>query len=227
MLADFLVYLGVFGILLTLLLLIYYLFRRIRWFMGKLQGEKISTPGLVKSIRNLLFIIIMVAVFGMLLFAGFFARAYHAFTLEEEVAEIQIEATGNENSTRVTLVQFLPSDSQIVRTFPIYGDQWMLEGDILKWDNWLNFLGLHTRYRLTRIRGRYLKTEDELNKPQAVYSLVANEDHPLWRYLYEFGPQLPFVSTVYGNAVFQTSHEEKRFAIMVSTSGFLAREINE
>lgn len=223
--ADLLVYIGIFGVLLSLLLLIYYLFRRIRWFMGKLQQKKVSTPGIVNSIRNLLFIIILVAVFGMLLFAGFFARAYHAFTFEEEVAEVQIEATGKENSSRVTLIQFLESDSQIVRTFLIYGDQWMLEGDILKWDNWLNFLGIHTRYRLTRIRGRYLKTEDELNKQQTIYSLVENENHPLWRYLYEFGPHLPFVSTVYGNAVFQTSDEEKRFVVTVSTSGFVAREI--
>ncbi len=223
--ADFLVYLGIFGILLSLLFLIYYLFRRIRWFMGKLQQKKVSAPGVITSIRNLLFIIILVAVFGMLLFAGFFARAYHAFTFEEEVAEIHIEATGNENSARVTLFQLLPSDSQIVRTYIIYGDQWMLEGDILKWDNWLNFLGIHTRYRLTRIRGRYLRTEDELNKQQTIYSLVENEDHPLWRYLYEYGPQLPFVSTVYGNAVFQNSNDEKWFVVTVSTSGFVAREM--
>jgi len=64
----------------------------------------------------------------------------------------------------------------------------MIEGEILKWQNWLNFLGLSTRYRLTRLRGRYLNVEAEINKPRSVYSLVAQENNPLWRHLYQFGP---------------------------------------
>ncbi len=101
----------------------------------------------------------------------------------------------------------------------------MLEGDILKWDSFLNFLGLHTRYRLTRLRGRYLKTDEEIHKQATVYSLVPDENHPLWQYLYKFGQKLPLVNSVYGNAVFQTADMEKHFHIFVSTSGFLAREV--
>ena len=102
----------------------------------------------------------------------------------------------------------------------------MLEGDILKWDDWLNFMGLHTRYRLTRIRGRYLRTTDEMKEQPTIYPLVENENHPLWRYLYDYGPELPMVSTVYGNAVFQTSGKEKRFKIFVGLSGFVVREVS-
>ena len=46
-------------------------------------------------------------------------------------------------------------------TFFIRGDQIDNQGDILKWDPLLNFLGFHTRYRLTRLRGRYLKTAEK------------------------------------------------------------------
>jgi hypothetical protein len=106
----------------------------------------------------------------------------------------------------------------------VRGDQWMIEGDILKWDHWLNFLGLKTRYRLTRLRGRYLETEMEIRHRPTVYSLVKEENHPLWRYLYLYGHQLPFVSTVYGNAAFQTSTENKRYFLYAGTSGFLVRE---
>jgi len=41
----------------------------------------------------------------------------------------------------------------------------------LKWRNWLNFLGLHTRYRLTRLRSRYLEASDELTKPSSIHPL--------------------------------------------------------
>jgi len=226
MLTDYIVYLSSIGIVVALLLLLFYLFRRVNWILGKLRNKKVSMPGLASSIRNLILIILLIAVLGMLLFAGFFTRSYYAFTYEKPIAEIFVEGTGQEKKARITLIQFVSPDLQITRKYLINGDQWMLEGDILKWDNWLNFIGVKTRYRLTRIRGRFLRTEDELTRQQTVYSLVDNENHPLWRYLYEFGPELPFVSTVYGNAVFQMSDKEKRFMVAVGTSGFLVREIS-
>jgi hypothetical protein len=155
---------------------------------------------------------------------GLFTRAYYAFTHEKPVAEIMIKATEKPDANLVILFQFLPEDPQIGKELLIRGDQWMLEGDILKWDNWLNFLGLHTRYRLTRLRGRYIQVEDEIHQEETVYSLVKEEDHPLWRYLYKYGYKLPLVSTVYGNAVFQTAGKDRHFFIYVSPSGFVARE---
>jgi hypothetical protein len=110
------------------------------------------------------------------------------------------------------------------KEFLIKGNQWMLEGDILKWDNWLSFMGLKTRYRLTRLRGRYVQVEDEIQQEGTIYSLVEEEDHPLWRYLYKYGHTLPLVSTVYGNAVFQTAGKDRHFLIYVGPSGFVVRE---
>ena len=104
----------------------------------------------------------------MVLFAGFFFRAYQVFTLEEPVAEVIIHPSVEPDTNQVTLVQYTPDATEIRRQFLIKGNQWMLEGDILKWGNWLNFLGLHTRYRLTRLRGRYIQTEDELQKPRTI-----------------------------------------------------------
>jgi len=47
----------------------------------------------------------------------------------------------------------------------------------------------------------------------------------LWKYLYKYEPQLPMVSTVYGNAVFQSLGEDVSFRVYVGTSGFIARKI--
>lgn len=154
----------------------------------------------------------------------FFCQGLLCLYLEKTIAEISIEPVGENQTSRVTLTHFVSPDSQSVHQFLIRGDQWMLEGDILKWDNWMNFFGWKTRYRLTRIRGRYIHTEDEIKQPPTIYSLVEREDDPLWKFLYGFGPNLPFVDTVYGNAVFQTSDAQKVFLVQVSTSGFTARE---
>ena len=219
---DFFMYLGVAGLLISLFFFLFFIYRRIRRLIFRIKKKDVTSPKLVASLRNLLLILLVTSVSGMVLFMGFFFRAYHAFTYEESVAEIVIWDSEEPNTCLVTLVQYFPGAAQS-SNYLVKGDQWMLEGDILKWDNWLNFLGLHTRYRLTRLRGRYIQAEEEKNKETTIYSLVKDENHPLWRYLYKHSHRLPFVSTVYGNAAYQFSEKNRHFFIYVSTSGFVVR----
>jgi hypothetical protein len=224
---DFLVYAGALGVVVGLLCLILFLYRRARWLMGLLTRKKAATPSILASLRNLLTIMLWTSLFGMLLFFGAFLRAYHVFTYEAPVAEIRNESTDRAGISQITLVPLSPSDRGDPQRFLIRGDQWMIEGDILKWDNWLSFLGLRTRYRLTRLRGRYLNTQDEFREPKTIYSLVEDEDHPLWRYLYQYGGELPFVSSVYGNAAFQAARNSERYLLYVGPSGFIVRDAEE
>jgi hypothetical protein len=157
----------------------------------------------------------------MLLFAGFFLGTYHVFTYEIPVAELVVEPLGSEKGGVVTLVEF---SRHSIKQYKVKGDQWMIEGDILKWDNWLHLLGLENRYRLTRLSGRYVRTAEEMNQTRTIHALVKDEEHPLWRYLYEYGQWFPFVDTVYGNAVFQSLGAKKQFQICIGTSGLVARE---
>jgi len=221
---DFVILAGAAGILIGIVLLLVFLWRRILFVARKLGRKPASVPKPLESLRNLLLIFLWTSVCGMLLFAGFFFRAYRAFTLEEPVAKIIIEHPDGGEVSSITIIQDDQKGESRTRRFDVVGDQWVLEGDILKWRNWLNFLGLHTRYRLTRLRSRYLEASDERTKPSSIHPLVENEDHPLWKYLYKYGPRLPMVSTVYGNAVFQASGEDAIFRIYVGTSGFIARE---
>jgi hypothetical protein len=221
---DYLMYGGAIGILLGLLFFIYFLYRRICWIILALRRRGTDSPGLLSSLRNLILIVLWASVFGMVLFLGFFLRSYYAFTYEEPVAEVVIQSSDAPHVSRITVRQFHPKGSYASRHFLIKGDQWVIEGDILKWENWLNFLGLHTRYRLTRLTGRYVATAAEMKEPRTAYSLVDDEDRPLWRYLYRYGHQFPFVNTVYGNAVFQAVGGDNRYVIYVGTSGFVVRQ---
>ncbi len=221
---DLIIFIGAAGILLGFIFLIVFIYRRIRWLTRAIRRKPNSRPRYLAGLRNLILIFLWTAILGVVFFVGLFTRAYFAFTYEKPVAEIMTEATQEPDANLVTLFQTLPEESQMGKEFLIKGDQWMLEGDILKWDNWLSFLGLKTRYRLTRLRGRYVRVEDEIQQEGTVYSLVEEEDHPLWRYLYKYGHTLPLVSTVYGNAVFQTARINKHFLIYISPSGFVVRE---
>ena len=221
---DYLVYAGAIGIFLGLVFFAYFIYRRMRWVIETLSKKKGVSIRFLASLRNLLVIAVWTSFFGMALFLGFFLRAYHAFTVEEPVAEIVVQSLGDASSRPRILIDFFCAHTQKRRHLFIQGDQWMIEGDILKWDNWLNFLGLHTRYRLTRLRGRYLSAQAEMNQPQTIYSLVEDENAFFWRYLYRYGPRFPFVSTVYGNAAYQGSEDKRHYLIYVGTSGFVVRE---
>jgi hypothetical protein len=221
---DVVILAGAAGILIGFVFLLAFLWRRILFVARKLGRKPASVPKPLESLRNLLLIFLWTSVCGMLLFAGFFFRAYRAFTLEEPVAKIIIEHPDKGETTSITIIQDEEKGEPRIRRFDVAGDQWVLEGDILKWRNWLNFLGLHTRYRLTRLRSRYLEASDEITKPSSVHPLVENENHPFWKFLYKYGPRLPMVSTVYGNAVFQASGEDAIYRIYVGTSGFIARK---
>lgn len=221
---DYIVYIGTVGLGLGIIFFLIFLFRRIRRLLFLFSSRKDQSAKLVTSLKSLILILLWSSVFGMLMFISFFLRAYQVFTLEKPVAEIKIIPTSKPQTMKIDLVQMGHESSNISGTYEIKGDQWTLEGDIIKWDNWLNFAGLQTRYRFTRIRGRYLKTEDEIARQPTIYSLVKDENSPLWRYLYEYGHKLPFVSTVYGNAVFQYGSKKKKFLVYVTNSGFIVRQ---
>jgi hypothetical protein len=202
-------------------------YRRLKFVAKRITKKPGSITKPKASFRNLLLIFLWTAVSGIVFCVGFFFQAYYAFNREEPVAKVMIVPYPQGQKNLVTLELYGPKDKPKIRRFEISGDQWMLEGDILKWKNWINFLGFHTRYRLTRLRGRYIRTSDELTKPTEVYSLVEKEDHPVWGYLYRRGSSLPFVSTVYGNAVFQNTEKASTFLVYTTTSGFMTRKIEE
>jgi hypothetical protein len=143
---DFFIYVGIVGILVGFFFFIFFTYRRIRWLIHIMKRQEAKSPKLLASLRNLTLILIAVAMSGMVLFMGFFFRAYQAFTFERPVAEIITQPSDEPDANLVTLIQFLLDASPSSQQFLLKGEQWMLEGDILKWNNWLNFLGLHTRY---------------------------------------------------------------------------------
>jgi len=221
---DYLVYAGAVGIFLGFVFLLCFMYRRTRGIVRILSKKKGPAIGLFASLRNLLLIAVWTSLFGMALFLGFFLRAYHAFTIEKPVAEIVVQPLGQGSPRTRMLLNYFCTETRERRHLIIRGDQWMIEGDILKWDNWLNFLGLHTRYRLTRLRGRYVDAQEELYQPKTVYSLIEDENDLFWRYLYRYGSRLPFVSTVYGSAVYHGAGVSKHYLVFVGTSGFIIRE---
>lgn len=212
-------------LILALILLMVFIFKRIHRIISRLRRRRVEGVGFIASTLRMLFILLVIALSLTLLFLGAFLQSYTAFTRRELAATVHCTPVrGTEDVMILNLATIESSQPTSIHRYRLRGQQWSIEGHILKWDDLLNFIGLHTMYKLTRVRGRYLRTDDEMNKPATVYSLVADEEDPRWRWLYEYGARLPFVEAVYGNTVFTFPSETKTFGIYVTTSGFMIAE---
>lgn len=218
---NLIIFLGMIGLFLGNVFFFIFIKRRIFKIIGR---EEKKIPGVMGSARNLISILLLTAIGGLLLFLGFFFIAYHNFTDEITVATVQVEPI-SDKKCNLLIEEFLQGDKINKYRFEVIGDQWMIEGDILKWEDYMTFIGLDTRYRLNRVRGRFIKTDDEIKNQPTIHSLVEDEEDFLWNILYDIGHKLPFVNTVYGNAAFQLTDKPKKFEVFVTTSGFGLREV--
>ncbi len=176
-------------------------------------------------LKNFLWVIAcltLLAVFSLLL--GL--RSYQVFTGEELVALVRCEAAAKDSPYRfiLLLTPITHGVSRPAEKFPMMGDQWAIGGDILKWHPWVNLLGFKTCQKLTRLSGRYLKAEAELNNPKSAYDLNGGTDS-LWRWMYRWGYRLPFVEAVYGNSAHTLAQPGTQWGVYVTLSGYLVKPV--
>lgn len=203
-----------------LLALSLFLLNRVRRTFLRFAHKNRKRISFGQNTFRFLAILFWIAISSAAFFFAAFVQSYQSFTREELVAQVKCYPL-KDSQTMQFEIESRPQD--VRKRFVLKGDQWAVEGDILKWDSWLNFVGLHSMYKLTRVRGRFLATDDEIHRVPSVYSLVQQEREPIWRLLYKYGHKLPFVSAVYGNTVFTYPSEEHEFEIYVTTSGYIAR----
>lgn len=221
--ANILLGLGAAGAILGFILLFFFFVRRFSRASQRLAGKKTQSVGIFTSLRNLLLLLVWIVFSTILFFIGFFLRAYHSFSIEKPAAEVQIVSTGEPAMVVVKLTPYRPGTFQPEEQFPVKGQRWALEGEILQWNEWLQFLGLGARYRFTRLQG-YEPEAAGHHRSATVHSLTAEDTHPFWRYIYRHGLRMPFVRLTSANIVFPQSAVGKRFDIFVNLAGLSARE---
>lgn len=180
-----------------------YAFRR-KYFLGGATG----------ALVGLLFVALG-ALCGTLSVA---TRGFQALTREEVAAVIETRPTGDQ---AIRADVHFPDGTR--RSFRLRGDQVQVDARIVKWEPFVNVLGLHTAYELDRIGGRYVELEAERDSPRTVHSLAEDRPVDLGRLLERF----PFLDRVvdaqYGSATYVEMDRPRRLEVRVSTSGLLIR----
>ncbi len=198
----------------------------------RLRGKPRHRTGPVATISGFTAGLLLMVTGGLMVAIGSVFATCQRFTYEIPVAEITTRPVSNAVGQPIAQVRYHPLGGGRNRYFFVRGDQWMIQGDIIKWKPWLNLLGLHTRYRLKRLQGRYLDIDTERAAPRSLFSLVDDpqadgERHPLWRFLYRSGQKLPLVDTIYGNAAYQNLNDDRHYQVFVGTGGFIIRQLKK
>ncbi|MBI5042286.1 MAG: hypothetical protein HZC10_00305 [Nitrospirae bacterium] len=183
--------------------------------------------GLIQKIFILLISLLFITTGSAMLMAAMHLQAYKAFTHKEMVGIIDARKTKGLDYD--IFLRFTPVEKGIKAEDKIYkikGDQWAIGGDILKFEDWLNFIGIHTGYKTTRIHGRYLKAADENIKAHTAYDINGGTD-AIWLYLYENSSSFPFVKAVYGNSVYAFPSDNDIYGVYVTTSGYSIEKMKD
>jgi len=147
-------------------------------------------------------------------------HGYRALVKEDAIATITVSPTGEQKFH--ARMDFPDGTHQV---FSINGDELMVDAYVLKWKPWVNILGLHTAYRLDRIRGRFQDIDEERNQPQSIYAINAKSGKGIaqWREDYQFLSLL--LDVEHGSASFVSANQKKKFQLAVTTNGLLIRPV--
>jgi hypothetical protein len=110
-------------------------------------------------------IIVLGAVAVALLSASVYT--YHQLSSETLIAELRFDQTGDREYT----AHLRTGDRCEERLLTVYGDQWRVDAEFLKWKYWALLLGLNSQYRLDRLEGRYRSTADQNSLPKLAHDL--------------------------------------------------------
>jgi hypothetical protein len=162
-------------------------------------------------------------------------QTYSRLTYEQPVATIMTRQLGPQYF-EATVIQPGAGENMPAATnlYPLHGDEWRIEAQVLKWKPWANVLGLDTQYRLDRLSGRYQSIQQEINAERSVHPLlVATPDTGLpwkistWNTARKYRKYVDAVDTLYGGAAYMPMADGARYEVWITQSGLIARPAND
>ena len=147
-------------------------------------------------------------------------RIYQVFTQETLIATMHCVPTTQPQRFHL---YYQPAQGP-AGEYLLSGDQWAIDGEILKWDPRLALLGLRTLQKPTRINGRYADIRQQTAHAPTAYELNGGVDLT-WRLLQQLGRHWPGVEAVYGSSAYVAVEPGVLYGLYVTTSGYLIKPL--
>ncbi len=170
--------------------------------------------------------IILVVLAVSLLWLTFLVQSYLGYSADIKVAEIKAHTFQNQShQMAVELILYDQNGHQTSdQYYNVMGDEWMLQADFIKFPTWMNILGFHAGYKLTRLEGIYQDPNLERNSKHTVVELNGGEDNFFQTMQSQRQWFSPFVDAYYGNAVFEPGNSGV-FDVYASQTGLYAKQV--
>ncbi|NBB63050.1 hypothetical protein GVN18_27670 [Pseudomonas sp. ODNR1LW] len=169
---------------------------------------------------------------------GMNLQTYERLTYERPVATLSLRQLGPQYY-EVNLAQPTKGGEaeEAGALYPVHGDDWRIEAQVLKWKPWANVMGLDSQYRLDRLSGRYRSVEQELHGQRSAYDLAAAASNArngavpfkveAWDAIRRYRPYVDAADTLYGSAAYMPMADGARYEVWITQSGLVARPIND
>lgn len=166
--------------------------------------------------------IILLLVAISLLWVTFLVQTYLGLNSDIRVAQVHATTLSNEpNMMSVELILYDKAGHQVSdNSYAVRGNEWLLEGDVIKFPTWLNILGLHSGYKLTRLEGRYDDPNLEANAKHTVIVLNGGDD-AFFKTVQEQAWTSPVIQAGYGSGTFVHA-DGKTYNVLISQTGLYA-----
>jgi hypothetical protein len=153
-------------------------------------------------------------------------RTYQRLGFEQSAAELQFSRQGDRPADKqFNVVLTYPTGAS--ETFLLRGDEWQIDGRVIKWHALANVLGFDTAFRLERLGGRFANIDDERARPRTVYALNPPERVDLWNLARRYKSVFPGLDALYGSAAYLPMADGALYEVRVSQSGLVARPLNQ
>jgi hypothetical protein len=161
------------------------------------------------------------------------AQTYARLTYERPVATITSRQLAPQYF-EVTVTQAAEVESpERTAIYPVHGDEWRMEAQVLRWKPWANVLGLDSQYRLDRLSGRYQNIDRERTGARSVHALSTDSDPDglpwslsLWDTARKYRRYVDAVDTLYGSAAYMPMTDGGTYEVWITQSGLIARPTN-
>lgn len=162
-----------------------------------------------------------------LLWVTSLVQTYVGLTGDIKVAQIRATKVANIDHMMSVDLQLFDKDGKQTGkgTYLILGDQWMLRANVLKFPGWMNLLGVHSGYKVTRLQGLYEAPQDEENLKHTVVVLNGGDDD-FFKTVYKQAWSSPFVEAGYASAAIVPA-DGMTYDVLVSQTGLYAKPANK
>jgi hypothetical protein len=144
---------------------------------------------------------------------------YARLTSETLIAELRFDPTGD----RQYVAHLRTGDRCDERSYTLFGDQWRVDAEFLKWRYWALLLGLDSQYRLDRLEGRYRSVEEQNTKRNVAHGLSERTAVDLVGLAEALGSWNFLLDATYGSSTYQEIDVGNVYYVYRTQTGIITR----